>query len=461
MEFLASLGKILVGLFGLGIMIFIHELGHLVAAKLLGVKVEVFSIGYGKKLIGFRWGDTTYQLSFIPFGGFCKMKGEHLFLQAVEENLDQFPADPENYYTAAPWKRILIALSGPLFNLGFAFLLFSLLFGIGFNEYSYPNRIILLNDLSPSQNANQDLPASKAGLKTGDRIVAIDDQEIHNFADLQRVIHFAANQTLKLKIEREGQLLETEVTPLLDREQARGYIGILPYAEPVIDKIAPTTAALNPWLKKGDRLLSLADRPIASILDIYRALGDRPSFLPARIERKGEILAYNFYFNYANPSGEPILGFSLAPQPWPTPRLNLFQALSRGVSEIGFTLHAIFKFFTLIPARINIQNSIGGPVLTTFYLGEVASSGLEYGLDQAIIQFLSFIGSLSVILFFMNLLPLPILDGGYCLLFLIEWLRRKPWRPRFLYRYQIVGFVVMVLLIIFVLFSDINKLLNL
>lgn len=462
LEILATIGKVLIGLFGLGIMIFVHELGHLAAAKLLRVKVETFSLGYGKKIFGFKKGDTTYQIALFPLGGFCKMKGEHLFIQALEKNLDRIPADSDSYYNTPPWKRILISLAGPLFNVIFAILMFTLLYWIGFAEYTYDNRIILASEFSRPGQEQTALPADKAGLQTEDRITSIDGATIRHFYDLQRIISMAPNREMDLTFERGGVSRTTKITPLLDTDTARGYIGIVNYAEPVIDRI--TTAemsALNPWLKSGDRIMKIGDTYIENQLDLIRSFEGKPESLPAVILRDGEYISHALHVSYNDATGGVMIGLSFVTRPFRTPDMNFFQAMGKAVNEVLFNISTIINFFSLIPQKINISNAIGGPIITTYYIGEAAGQGLEKGLDQGIVQFIQFLCALSVILFFMNLLPLPVLDGGFVILFLIEWIRRKPFRPRFIFRYQMIGVGILAMLIIFVVFNDISKLINL
>ena len=170
------IADILVGILGLFIMIFVHEFGHLVAGKLLKVKVETFSLGYGKKLWGFKWRGTTYQIAVFPFGGFTKFSGEHLFAKAIEQNLDRIPEDADSYYNQPPWKRMLISFAGPLANILFALVFFTIVYWVGYNQYSYGNRIILaseMNKVITGASAGMN-PADTAGLKNGDRITAID-----------------------------------------------------------------------------------------------------------------------------------------------------------------------------------------------------------------------------------------------------------------------------------------------
>ncbi len=457
MGLLTGIRDILIGVFGLGIMIFVHELGHLIAAKLLRVKVEKFSIGYGKKLVGFTRGGTTYQIALFPFGGFTKMKGEHVFARAVQENLDRLPDDPDNYYHQAPWKRVIIALAGPVFNILFAILFFTVLYWAGFNEYSYGNRVILTSDLAARPPAEPN-PADAAGIKTGDRIIAVNGRETRHFGEIRRELAFSPDRPASVTVQRENGAIERlTVTPRLNRDSASGVIGVTDYADPVVQSVSPKTAELNSWLIPGVRITAVDGRPVKSNYDVLAAFKNKPESLPMTIEMNGKTITRDFHPQYIDGDFQP-LGIGFAVQPFRTPRYNIVQAFIRGLDEFSLNAYSIVYFISLLPKRINVGNVIGGPLQTTVTIVQYTASGLDRGLDQGLVQFIQLLCMLSTILALMNLLPLPVLDGGFIILFIIEWLRRKPFRPRFIFRFQMVGVGLLGLLFIVVMFNDIFRL---
>ena len=139
--------KWIIGLILLIFIIIFHELGHFIAAKICGVKVESFSVGFGPVLLHKKFHDTDYRLSLIPLGGYCGMKGEKDFQRAIEENLSEIPADKDSLYGIHPVKRALIGFAGPFFNFIFAFLAYSLISGIGYKFYTYSNKVIMLDEV--------------------------------------------------------------------------------------------------------------------------------------------------------------------------------------------------------------------------------------------------------------------------------------------------------------------------
>jgi regulator of sigma E protease len=159
-----SIVNIVLGLLGLGFVVFFHELGHFIMARLAGVEVEEFSIGWGPKLAGFKRGNTIYRISAFPIGGFCRMKGEDSYRKAMELGLDEFPKETGSYFAASPLKRIMIALAGPLMNVVFAVIVFSAVFAIGYSVQSWGNRIVW-----PASSPVKPIPRF-AGMKSGDAI---------------------------------------------------------------------------------------------------------------------------------------------------------------------------------------------------------------------------------------------------------------------------------------------------
>ncbi|NWG01351.1 MAG: RIP metalloprotease RseP [Syntrophaceae bacterium] len=218
----------------LGILVFVHELGHFLLAKRLGVGVLTFSLGFGPKLVGRKWGETQYQISVFPLGGFVKLIGENPEEVVKEE-------DRHRSFSVAPiWKRALIIGSGPFFNFFLAVALFSLI------------NMFVGTPLPPSSKIGEvspGLPAESSGLKKGDIILSIDGEAIERWDDLSRIIRGSKGKTLLLKVKREAVVLEINVTPkpstqknLFGEEVQTFIIGITPFDEVAVQKVNPITA---------------------------------------------------------------------------------------------------------------------------------------------------------------------------------------------------------------------------
>ena len=173
--------KIILGILGLGIVVFIHELGHFTAAKIFKVKVLSFSIGWGPVLLRKKIGTTEYRLSAIPLGGYCGMEGETAYQKALEENLPEIPLEEGSLYSVNPIKRILIAVAGPLFNLLFAAIALVIYSSIPYTYYTTPAQVILASEYDSQY---EKFPAETSGLETGDIIKKIDGKNVSNFDEI-------------------------------------------------------------------------------------------------------------------------------------------------------------------------------------------------------------------------------------------------------------------------------------
>jgi regulator of sigma E protease len=471
---------ILLGVVGLGLMVFIHELGHFVAAKMVGVDVEVFSLGWGPRLAGFRHKGTMYQVSWLPIGGYCKMKGELVPgiaggganaapIEPLRVNPDGTPAAlppapaaaPEqpkgSFLAASPQRRIVIALFGPFFNLLFALLAFTIIWWGGFRIYSSDNRIILASDYTLDTFAGT-LPAAAAGLRTGDRITAIDGAPVEKFQDILEAVTVAPGQSLSVTVQRtEGGSPTTRnlrITPELDKNTGAGRIGIYAWEDPVIGTVTAGGASAIAGLHPGDRIVEIDGRPASNSIDLSQALAAKPKKLTLTIERGGVRDTVPLVLSY-NESGAPNLGMGFAPVVFHSPRLGPLGALQKSGQETWNTVTLTVKGIGLLFQGIKVRNAVAGPLRITYYIGSAAASGFQTSFGAGLVQFFRFLAFLSVVLALMNLLPIPAMDGGQIIMFLIEIARGKPVRSLLIWRVQLIGFSLLIGLSLFVTFSDI------
>ncbi len=207
-----SIGYILTTIFGavglLGVCIFVHELGHLLGGKMVGIKAKVFSLGYGKGVLKKQIGDTTYQVTLIPLGGYCQFYGE-------EPSESGQKGEPWEFYSAPPLKRIVPVVMGPIFNLILGILIFFVMNMVGYERES--NRVHLADEFVPAGEQREEVPARKAGIRSGDRIIRVNDEKIVKFTDIQKSVFFTDGGPLSVIVERDGKEMEFSVTP-----EARG-----------------------------------------------------------------------------------------------------------------------------------------------------------------------------------------------------------------------------------------------
>ncbi len=215
--------SIILGVLGLGFLIFFHELGHFLAARLFGVKVEAFSVGMGPVLLHRTIKDTDYRLSLIPLGGYCSMKGEHDYQTAIEQNLPNIQGEKDSFYGVHPLKRLIIAFSGPFFNLIFGFLAFTIIAIMGYTYYTAGTTVGMADEIYEDVKS----PAHEAGMLTGDDITSIDGILMHDFSEIAEYISTNPDKDIIITVKRLDKLYEIKVHTLLDIETGSGKIGIV------------------------------------------------------------------------------------------------------------------------------------------------------------------------------------------------------------------------------------------
>jgi regulator of sigma E protease len=447
---------IILGIIGLGVVVFVHELGHFVVAKASGITVEAFSLGWGKVLYHRTWKGTDYRISMLPIGGYCKMKGEELFRKAISENYDKIPHEKGSLFSVSVWKRMLTYAAGPLFNLIFAVLVLSIIWFVGFSIHTYENKIILLSDY-PGMFSEQTYPADEAGLKTGDRIVGIKGEAVDTYTDIQQKIAPSPNETFPITVERDGRRIRLSISPELNRNTGAGRIGVAAWIEPVVGQVQSGSGAANAGLQSGDRVLEVNGRSIPHSLAFHALLQDQPSKLDISYERNGNS-RHTELIPFYDESGTANIGIGFKGITHRTPRLNLFQAIGRGTHETFRTFALTIKGIALLFSGVDVQKAVSGPVRITYLVGEVATEGFAQGIGSGFITLFRFLSLLSVALCFGNLLPIPALDGGLIVLSLVEAVKGSSVSPKTFYRYQTVGFIIILMILFLTTFSDLSYL---
>ncbi len=434
-------------LIGLAALIFVHELGHFLIARKCGVTVEKFSIGFGPKIFGFKPGDTEYQIAAIPLGGYVKMKGED-----PGEEL----ADTQGSFSAAPvHQRLAIAFAGPMFNFLFAVLIYIVVFMVGLPTKG--TSVGKVHDHSPAQ---------EAGLKTGDRIIEIDGRKILYWNQLLKTVHKAPGKKMDFVIERDSQtIFSVPITPkagkvsnMFGEKESVGLIGI-ESLERKIHSVKEDSPAGRAGFQKGDDILAIDGAEVRGFSDLKTAALDKPGQeLTFRILRNGEELELKLTpepKTSKNIQGEDIeygyLGFRITGDTV-IEQYPLLGAVRRGLEESWRIVSLIaISIQKLISGDISPKN-IGGPILIFQVYGLQAEQGLN--------DFIMLTALLSINLGILNLLPIPILDGGHIFFFLIEILKGKPVSEKNRERAAQVGLFMLLSLMIFAFYNDIMRVIN-
>ncbi|HEX2055694.1 MAG TPA: RIP metalloprotease RseP, partial [Nitrospiraceae bacterium] len=435
----------------LGVLVAFHELGHFLAARWVGVKVLKFSLGFGPKLFGRQVGETEYLLSAVPLGGYVKLFGE-------DEHEATGPEEQRRSFAhQSLWGKTLIVAAGPGFNFILAYFIFT-----GWLATGAPLFVPTFRDLSPDVEALMaNSPAEKAGLKVGDRIIRVNDKEISTKTELLDVVEKSRGKQLTLDVRRNGQIKTVLVTPapLPGQDQSAKevayYLGV-EEPPPVVTAVMHGSPAAQGGIKEGDRVVAIEGRPIqtwSEMTTIVKESANRPlqflilrdgSQMPITITPAADHALINGKSVEVGKIGISGPGRSLVKAAGPVSSIYHGMEATWGWTEL--TVVGIYK---MIVGDISSKN-IGGPLTIANISGEAASQGASS------VVFL--IAILSINLGVLNLLPIPILDGGHLFFFLIEAILRKPLGERQRELAQQVGLVLLVGIMIFAFWNDLERL---
>ena len=435
------------GILCLGLIVFVHELGHFIAARLCGVKVESFSIGMGPVLVHKTIGETDYRLSLLPFGGYCGMKGEQGFRDALEQNLSAIPKEEGSFYGVHPLKRAVIAFSGPAMNLIFAAISLSIIAMTGYTFYAADNKVILADEVYPDMNS----AAKEAGIQTGDKILFIDGESITDFSQISQAVAVRPGEELEVVIERDGVQKTVLLSPVMDTSTGQGKIGVMNWVSPLVHSVTVGAAAYRAGVQAGDLIIAINGQPVENTVDLQQLIPQGSSTLEFQVERQGHSEPVHLMVSVPA-HGDLGLTFSVPARE--APRYSFFPALWQGVKETGELVALTFKSIGLLFKGLDVTQAVSGPVRITVMLGDTVQSGFAAGFRAGLTSTLNFLALISVSLFIMNLLPIPVLDGGLILFALIETVIRRPVHPKVMYYTQFIGIAFIIVLFGIALFSD-------
>ena len=438
--------NIFIGLLGLGLVVVVHEYGHLLAAKSAGIGVDVFSLGWGRKLVGRRIGETEYRVSLFPIGGFVRLRGERALLEAHQQRNRTIEDIPGGFFSANSWKRVIVALGGPLANVVMALIIFTIINMAGYYFETFSNRIVLASSLNTENGAT--LPAEEAGLQDGDRIVMVGEIAVNNFNEIREQIFIAGTNPTELIYMRNNQQYRTSITPRLDRELGIAQIGIYPWVELEIAEVVAESAAAQAGLQSGDYLVAVNGLSVANSIEFFRAV-NTVSEATIGYQRRGIVRETQLIIDEGIEEG-----LRFAPLYERKASLGPVAALGEGLREIRRILRYTIIGIGSLFGGAEVTNVVAGPIRLTTTIGEVATNNLARGLGTALRIFFNFLALLSIALAFMNMLPIPVLDGGQIILYLIEGCARIRFSPRFIVRYQLIGSIMIAALIVLALTSD-------
>ncbi|AJW72946.1 RIP metalloprotease RseP [Borrelia hermsii] len=413
--------------------IFIHELGHLLFAKLFKVKVEVFSIGIGPSLFKIKIKETEYRFSPIFLGGYCKLKGSEHLENELKLNR-QLEADKDSIFGISHFKKILIYFAGPLFNLIFAFIIFVAIEMIGIVYPDYPSKIVVINNSASSK------------FKDGDVILSVNNNNIKYYSDLNKFVSLKDSR-MTFTVLRNGDRISFEEHTSLDKLIKE--IG--PWVDLIIAKVKTNSSAEVAGLKPNDKIIGINDVVLNNNEDLNNLTAKLDvNVVDIRYERNGEILTSKLVFQDTNKS----LGIHLLPGLDRVVKAdNLGIALKNSFNKVlnilGNILKSIISLFTNF--KNNSKNIVGPVGMMSIVIGSF-SFGILYWLNT--------IAIFSLLIAGMNLffVVIPMLDGGQILISLIELLRGKRFNAKYIYYFYIIGILLMLSLFVLGFLNDLRNL---
>ena len=422
-------------LFVLGVLIFVHELGHFLAARRHGVRVLTFSLGFGPKILKVTRGDTEYCISAVPLGGYVKMAGEN--------PEDPRSGQPDEFLSKTKWQRFQILFAGPAMNILLAVVVTAFVLGIqGVRVPVYFDQPALIGSVVSGS------PAEKAGLMRGDRIISVAGDTIATWKDLDIAIGIRRpNRDITVTVLRNAQPVALTVRPVADGKYQVSDIGVMPDANPVITRVIAGDRAEQAGLKAGDIILSVNGERMATrvqLIDVISRSGGKSIQLTVRRGEGEETVA-------ATPEQRGARGWlgvelseptkSFTPGPFEAVRLSV----EHNIESSGIIFRTLAGLFTGETSVRQLQGPVGIAQLS----GESAEEGF--------ITLLSLMAMLSINLGILNLMPVPVLDGGHILIMALEGIARRDFSMQVKEKMLLAGFVVLMMLMVTVIYNDLTR----
>ena len=424
-------------LFVLGVLVFVHELGHFLVARWYGVKVLTFSLGFGPKLLKYRRGDTEYCISVVPLGGYVKLAGE-----TVD---DRRTGAPDEFLSKSKWVRFQVYLAGPVMNLLLAFFLVAGILAQGADVPLYISAPPVIGVV------DADSPAGRAGLQPGDLIVRINGRDVPTWESVNNVVLPRAGKELTLLIERQGQRQELRVVPQAQGRYEIGRLGIQPVHRPQVTAVVTNEPAALSGLRRGDVVLALdgrTDFTQPDIIDYIRSHANQPIvFTVERGTDRVDVKVVPMLDGSIGRIGATIRGTEVK---WIDP--NAIEALKLSAKQNWDTAIEIGALIKGLITRDVPMRQLMGPVAIASLSGTAGEEGWDilFGL----------MATISLNLALLNLMPIPVLDGGQIMILAVEGIARRDLSVKVKERILLAGAALIVMLMVTVIYNDIARLLR-
>lgn len=429
-----TLYKILSLAIVLGIIVFVHELGHFIAARLMKVRVETFSFGFGKRLFGKKFGDTDIRFSLIPLGGYVKMAGEEDY-EAKDPKPDEFSAKNRA-------QKIFILLMGPAMNLFLAFFIMAIINVTGVEVAQYRSQPPVIGYVQ------KDSPAEKAGLESGDLILTVAGKQIDDWQDLELTIGSNPNEDLIVSYRRNGKTGQVTLKVGVMTRKNQNPAGLFWKFQTIIRRVDKGKPAETGGIQAGDIVLKI-DGEEVSYFEVHNIILDNPGKDLTFKVRRGDKLV-DLTITPELQGEEAKIGVMMSPYtPSIIKRFGLFRAVARSFEEmVRMTVLTVTAVKKIITGKINPKH-----VSSLIDIADISQEALESGLPN----FFVLIAFLSLHIGLLNLLPIPVLDGGHLMIYTIESIIRRDISPKLKIILMNIGFFLLVALMALAILNDIAK----
>ena len=427
-------------LFVLGVLVFVHELGHFLAARRLGVRVLTFSLGFGPKLLKTKRGDTEYCLSAIPLGGYVKMAGEN------PEDQPQGAAD--EFLSKSKWQRFQILMAGPAMNMILAVLLLAVVLAQGDRVLAFLSRPAVIGVVQA------DSPAERGGIQPGDEVVRINGRTVASWEDLEVGVTSRADRDVEFVIRRGGEERTLTIRPTTTKVSVQsdttfevGTIGVLPDTYPLIDAVNPGDPAEKAGLAKGDVILSIEGKRMVYSRNVSDALKTRAG-QPTRILVRRSDAEVPITVTPVQRGANAVIGITLGNEtvtytPGPIEALGL--SVKRNVATAGLILITLGELLTGDASPRQLMGPVG--------IAQLSGASAREGW----VELFALMASISLNLGLLNLLPIPVLDGGHMAIMGMEAVARRDFSLAAKEKMLFAGFVLLMALMVTVIYNDLTR----
>ena len=420
--------------FVLGVLVFVHELGHFLAARRIGIRVLTFSLGFGPKLLSVTRGDTEYCLSLVPLGGYVKMAGEN-----PEDNRT---GAPDEFLSKTKWERFQVLVMGPIMNLALAWLVMAAVLYQGAQLPAFDRDPIVIGSVTANS------VAAESGLKAGDLIVGVDGQTVSTWEDFSIAVIPKANRPVTLEIERDGQRSQHTITPRAVGKFDAGEIGVLPIMHPEILETNPGEPAQQSGLKSHDVIMAAnGERNVSRERVIELIKAHEGQALTFDVQRDGQPVPITVTPHKVG--GVVRIGAQITPWQIRVVEPGPMEALKLSAKQNWDWTKLIVKTLAGLFTRETSVKQLMGPVA----IGQLSGDAVEQGWAQLF----GLMAMISLNLGLLNLMPVPVLDGGHIAILGLEGLSRRDFSMRVKEKMLLAGFVLLLTLMVTVIYNDLMR----